>query len=159
MNPKSLGSGAVKRVSHAVLSATQYNIATNTTTLEEHLALAGDEVAPAVARRFVRETLASQRLSANMRDDVELLVSELVTNVVRHAHTNLDLRIRLRRDSVCLIVQDYSQTQPHVRNDAGQGGWGLRLVEELAAEWGVQQQPTGKAVWVVLPRSTGPLSA
>ena len=130
-------------------------IATHTTTLDEHVALTGDDVAPAAARRFVRETLADQRLSATLRDDLELLVSELVTNVVRHARTDLDLRIRLRFDTVCLIVQDHSPLEPRVREDPGYGGWGLRLVDELALEWGVDQQPDGKAVWAVLPLTVG----
>jgi anti-sigma regulatory factor (Ser/Thr protein kinase) len=82
-------------------------------------------------------------------------VSELVTNVVRHAHTDLELSVCLRCGNVCLAVDDYNRQMPRIRSDPGEGGWGLRLVAELSDRWGIEPQPGGKAVWLELATGNG----
>jgi anti-sigma regulatory factor (Ser/Thr protein kinase) len=106
-----------------------------------------------MARRFVRDSRASRVLAQPQRDDLELLTSELVTNVVRHAGTDVDVTLHLDDGWVCLVVGDHSTSMPHVRDSPGEaGGWGLRLVDEVSSQWGVETRPGGKLVWVLLPR-------
>jgi anti-sigma regulatory factor (Ser/Thr protein kinase) len=132
-------------------------IATDSTTLDEHLTLAGDSVAPAAARQFVRQSGLDQRLRADRGDDLELLVSELVTNVVRHAGTDMVLTLRADSEQVCLSVEDLSSQMPQMRENPGEtGGWGLRLVDQLASRWGITRTSSGKRVWVLLARDPRP---
>ena len=76
----------------------------------------------------------------------ELLTSELVTNVVRHAPgrsawSAADMRVRLFSDCVRVEVRDdglgFKPSARRAEADIG-SGWGLHLVEELADEWGVE---------------------
>jgi anti-sigma regulatory factor (Ser/Thr protein kinase) len=111
--------------------------------------------APGVARRLVEEALAD-RLRAGTLESLELLVSELVTNVVRHASTPrgecLCLSLRLRRDDVLVEVSD-RDSQPFDSTpipDPGRGrGYGLFLVERLSRRWGVEHEG-GTRVWFEL---------
>ena len=86
--------------------------------------------------------------------DAELLISELVTNGVRHGHSDVDVRIAVGASSVRVEVADHSPALPVLRtptlNDPG--GRGMRIVDEMAARWGVHQRRTGKYVWFELPR-------
>jgi serine phosphatase RsbU (regulator of sigma subunit)/anti-sigma regulatory factor (Ser/Thr protein kinase) len=78
----------------------------------------------------------------------ELVVSELVTNAVRHAGGPITLR--LIRDRVLLCeVTDPSSTQPRLRRaqSTDEGGRGLFLVAQLTTRWGSRYGPTGKTIW------------
>jgi anti-anti-sigma regulatory factor/anti-sigma regulatory factor (Ser/Thr protein kinase) len=81
-----------------------------------------------------------------------LIATELVANVVRHAHTGMELTVLLRDGRVLLAVRDGSTRLPEPAdpglNDAG--GRGLRLVRELADSWGVLPLSSGKVVWTTL---------
>lgn len=82
-----------------------------------------------------------------------LITSELVTNAVRHAGTELTVRVRAAASEVRIEVTDgATEREPHLAApDAGAtGGVGLAIVEKLADAWGVEQHPDGKAVWVSL---------
>ncbi|MEY9843932.1 PAS domain S-box-containing protein [Streptacidiphilus sp. BW17] len=84
-------------------------------------------------------------------DTVELLVSELATNALRHGRG--DIRLRLLRDSVLVCeVWDNGYAQPRQRRarDTDEGGRGLQLVSLLADRWGSRRTPNGKAVWFEL---------
>ncbi|WP_408022709.1 SpoIIE family protein phosphatase [Streptacidiphilus fuscans] len=84
-------------------------------------------------------------------DTVELLVSELATNALRHGRG--DIRLRLLRDSVLVCeVWDNGYAQPRQRRarDTDEGGRGLQLVSLLADRWGSRRTPSGKAVWFEL---------
>ncbi|MEZ0066178.1 PAS domain S-box-containing protein [Streptacidiphilus sp. MAP12-20] len=84
-------------------------------------------------------------------DTVELLVSELATNALRHGRG--DIRVRLLRDSVLVCeVWDNGYAQPRQRRarDTDEGGRGLQLVSLLADRWGSRRTPNGKAVWFEL---------
>ena len=111
--------------------------------VEEALTLPSDARAPGAARRFVR------RLAwiGEPRDVVELLVSELVTNAVRHARGDIEVRIGTIRDRIRVGIGDASPTRPAIRDPNLEGGHGLRLVEVLADRWGVDQRAGGKTVW------------
>jgi anti-sigma regulatory factor (Ser/Thr protein kinase) len=118
---------------------------------EMSIVLSGAATSPGEARRFVDETLASWSLSA-LRDEVELLTSELVTNVVLHARTEFTVRLRRLHGSLRVEVVDGSLASPrkaHVIDDDVEGatGRGLLLVEALAVNWGVAPTHAGKTVW------------
>jgi serine phosphatase RsbU (regulator of sigma subunit)/PAS domain-containing protein/anti-sigma regulatory factor (Ser/Thr protein kinase) len=79
----------------------------------------------------------------------ELVVSELVTNAIRHASP--PVRLRLIRDERTLIceVSDASSTAPHLRRARvfDEGGRGLLLVAQLTQRWGTRQTAVGKTIW------------
>jgi DNA-binding NarL/FixJ family response regulator len=107
----------------------------------------------ASARRFVDETL--QRWNCGeLFDVVALLTSELVTNAILHAHSDIELNVSLTPDAVRIDVVDNSADMPARReaHEEDTSGRGLGLVEALATSWGVDERPGGKSVWFELPR-------
>jgi DNA-binding NarL/FixJ family response regulator len=107
----------------------------------------------ASARRFVDETL--QRWDCGeLFDVVALLTSELVTNAILHAHSDIELSVSLKPHAVRIDVVDNSADLPAPRHAADEdtSGRGLGLVEALATAWGVDERPGGKSVWFELPR-------
>jgi serine phosphatase RsbU (regulator of sigma subunit)/anti-sigma regulatory factor (Ser/Thr protein kinase) len=82
----------------------------------------------------------------------ELLVSELVTNAIRHARPPIQLRMILDTMISC-EVSDASGTAPHHRraDRYDEGGRGLMLVAQLAARWGTRPTRTGKTIWAQQP--------
>jgi serine phosphatase RsbU (regulator of sigma subunit) len=78
----------------------------------------------------------------------ELLVSELVTNAIRHARPPIQLRMILDNMLSC-EVSDASMAAPHHRraDRYDEGGRGLTLVARLAARWGTRYTRTGKTIW------------
>jgi anti-sigma regulatory factor (Ser/Thr protein kinase) len=83
-----------------------------------------------------------------MIDDARVVVTELVSNVVRHAGTDLALIVDLDpvRDRVRIDVVDHADGEVVLRGStsADLGGRGLRLVDELSDGWGVERQQHGK---------------
>jgi PAS domain S-box-containing protein len=82
----------------------------------------------------------------------ELLVSELVTNAIRHAEGPIQLRMILDTTLSC-EVSDASVTAPrHRRADRyDEGGRGLMLVARLAGRWGTRYTEAGKTIWTQQP--------
>ncbi|WP_083976813.1 SpoIIE family protein phosphatase [Kitasatospora azatica] len=84
-------------------------------------------------------------------DTTELLVSELVTNALRHGRG--EIRLRLLRDTtvVCEVWDDgYAQPRQRRAQETDEGGRGLQLVSLLAERWGSRRTPHGKIVWFEL---------
>nr|WP_241833109.1 SpoIIE family protein phosphatase [Streptomyces caatingaensis] len=84
----------------------------------------------------------------------ELILSELITNAIRHASG--PIRVRLLRDRALICeVADTSSTSPHLRYAAAEdeGGRGLFLVAQLAERWGTRYTPGGKVIWAEVPPS------
>jgi anti-sigma regulatory factor (Ser/Thr protein kinase) len=85
----------------------------------------------------------------------ELLVSELVTNAIRHAHEPVQLRIILDGALTCEVF-DGSRSAPQLRraDRYDEDGRGLMLVAQLAERWGTRHTSTGKSIWAQqsLPR-------
>ena len=111
-----------------------------------------DPSGPAQARAAVCD---SDHLQLNgVSDDVALVVSEMVTNAVRHAAPPVHLEVETTDDEVLVAVCDGSPETPALRDpdDDAEGGRGMVLVELLAAEHGVRVQPPGKAVWARIGR-------
>ena len=91
--------------------------------------------------------------------DVVLLISELVTNSVRHAGLDatqpLQLSVATEGDSVRIAVRDPGPgfRPPKAPTDpAHVGGWGLVLVAQLTERWGVEHDGRGNVVWCELKR-------
>ncbi len=82
----------------------------------------------------------------------ELLVSELVTNAVACATSEISLRLILDSALVCEVYDD-AAAMPRLRNadDDAESGRGLHVVSQLAQRWGTRRTPAGKAVWFELP--------
>ena len=86
-----------------------------------------------------------------------LLISELSANCALHARTSFTVRVELVGVTVRLSVTDGSRRTPAVRDYGSEAttGRGLRMVDQLASEWGVDLHDEGKTVWVHL-RSESP---
>lgn len=102
-----------------------------------------------VARRVARAALADWGLS-DLDETVALLVTELVSNGVRHARTELELVLSFDGSCLRIAVKDGDPRPPmaNVRRELTVGGWGLALVESLSTGWGSDiDDPRGKTVW------------
>ncbi|WP_051707519.1 MULTISPECIES: ATP-binding SpoIIE family protein phosphatase [unclassified Streptomyces] len=108
------------------------------------------------ARRHVREQLATWHLD-DLSVTTELLASELVGNVVRHAKGPIGFRL-LRTGALVCEVSDASLTMPRVRraSETDEGGRGLQLVSVLAERWGSRFTPDGKTIWTEQPLTPSP---
>jgi anti-sigma regulatory factor (Ser/Thr protein kinase) len=113
--------------------------------------------AAAEARRALDEFGAA--LPERRMRDVRLLVSELVTNAVRHAGlaSGDPIRLVIGDDDGHLRVEVYDggtgfERQPPRPDPARASGWGLFLVERLADRWGVEGADPGTRVWFEIDR-------
>ncbi|MFA1545266.1 ATP-binding protein [Actinomadura chokoriensis] len=101
------------------------------------------------ARRFSRSVTAKSGI-AHLRDDAEVLISELVTNAVRHA-TGSALRVRLLRAGTRLRIEVHDQgtgvPRPRQVDLMEQTGRGWFLVAVMADRHGTEHTPSGKSVW------------
>lgn len=108
------------------------------------------------ARRILSELLVTWS-AEHYRDDANLLLSELVTNVTRHVPSrgNMVLQIRLAEPGLQVAVVDASSTAPTVDRSSGRtpGGHGLKLVAAIADRWGSEAYASGKRVWFELRRA------
>ena len=103
--------------------------------------------APGQARALLREH--ADGLDRDRLDTAVLLISELVTNAVLHGTGEIRLMIDVGNGDARFTVCDEGRGTPIVRPEPGpDGGWGLRLVGELAARWGVREGRT--QVWFEL---------
>ena len=111
-----------------------------------------------LARQATRDALATWRL-AHLEETAVLLVSELVTNAVRHARSTDAIALELETAGTWLRieVQDADPRWPQPRTPAGfdESGFGFVLVDALAGKWGVRETATGKAVWPELDKRQG----
>lgn len=106
-----------------------------------------------LAREATRDALTTWRL-AYLEETAVLLVSELVTNAVRHARGNDAITLELQAAGTRLRIEvaDADSRWPQPRTPAGfdGSGYGFVLVDALAGKWGVRETATGKAVWAEL---------
>ena len=116
--------------------------------------LPADPASVGAARRHVQAALCDWGLGG-LADTAALLVSELVSNALLHARSEVEVRVARDPEHVQVTVLDRSPRQP-VRRRHGLGastGRGLGLVEVLADGWGTAEGVDGwaKAVWFLLP--------
>jgi anti-sigma regulatory factor (Ser/Thr protein kinase) len=106
----------------------------------------------ATARRFIEARAAAWSFPAPAGEQLVLIGSELVTNAVLHARTELTLTLERRGGRVRISVKDRSQapaTLRHYRADALTGR-GLGVVATLSDSWGISAAADGKVVWAEL---------
>ena len=101
------------------------------------------------ARHFVAFELSAHGLE-DVVPDARLVVSELVTNAVRHAGSRFSVTVDVTDGVVLLRVTDPSSTLPVLVHATPlmDNGRGLVIVAELSQDWGVTLEPQGgKSVW------------
>ncbi len=121
--------------------------------------LPGSPLAPGSARALVRAALAeAPGVPARLADDAMAVVSELVTNAVVHAGTDVHVEWRLE-ESGAFVIEVCDRHPSRAPREAGgeapydtpEYGRGLRLVATLAESWGVTYRAGAKTVWARLP--------
>ncbi len=137
------------------------------------LRLPADHRSPAAARAAVRAVLAEAGLN-DLLDEAVLLTTELSTNGVVHAGTDLDVDVVADDTGVTVTVTDFrggplgaqflrSGAAERPSEDSGgelaEGGRGLLLVDQFASSWGTTHDPNGKAIWFRLVRPGGSRAA
>ncbi|MFJ8631349.1 SpoIIE family protein phosphatase [Streptomyces sp. NPDC093568] len=130
--------------------------------------LPGSPLSPGSARTLVRRALTewaasglpgTEHLTDRLVDDAVVAVSELVTNAVVHAGTEVELTCRLEMDTGALLVEVLDHHPSRAPRDGEleapyetpEYGRGLRLVSRLAESWGVTYRTGSKTVWARLP--------
>lgn len=112
-----------------------------------------DTTAPGHARHDIRRALESWDGNVERLEIVELLVSELVTNAVVHASSDVGVVVIVNHDHVRIEVSDCDPSGFDARSAGldAESGRGLALVDVLAGRWGVERGDGEKTVWVELP--------
>ncbi|WP_109032970.1 SpoIIE family protein phosphatase [Streptomyces rubrogriseus] len=128
--------------------------------------LLGSSLAPGAARAMVRAALAdwsalglpgTEQLTEHLTADALVVVSELVTNAVVHAGTDVEVGFQVEGTGA-LVVEATDQhpsraprsADPETPHDSAEYGRGLRLVAALAEAWGITYRPGTKTVWARL---------
>lgn len=119
---------------------------------EAYLQLDAEPASAARARRFVESTLQEWEC-AHLADIVLLLTSELVTNAVLHAGSDVDLSLRRARGVLQIAIADRSPVAPVIREqrDESTNGRGMLLLDAMALRWSVVPTDAGKIVWFEVP--------
>ncbi|WP_432833764.1 SpoIIE family protein phosphatase [Dactylosporangium sp. CA-092794] len=134
-----------------------------TTQTVRRIRLPADHSSPGLAREAIR-TITHERDLGAVLDEALLLVTELTTNSVVHAGTEVDLEITAGDGSLTVAVVDFrpgTVTPSFPDNSSAEipeRGRGLLLVEQLATAWGTLHFAGGKGVWFRLdrPSTVGP---
>ncbi|MFI6759203.1 SpoIIE family protein phosphatase [Micromonospora sp. NPDC050417] len=124
--------------------------------------LPADRRTPAAARAIVRSVLAEAKLD-ELLNEALLLTTELSTNAVEHAGTELDIEVVADESGLTVTVSDFAvgpieKVTARPKNDltdiseVSERGRGLLLVDHFASRWGTTHLPTGKGVWFRLDR-------
>jgi anti-sigma regulatory factor (Ser/Thr protein kinase) len=94
-------------------------------------------------------------------ETARLLTSELVTNAVLHARTEMVVTVEDSEVGVRISVADSSPVPPSLRHHSTTAttGRGLRLLDQLARDWSVDDDNGGKTVWFTLADDVDPWSA
>ena len=133
-----------------------------------HATFPGGPLAPGSARALIRAAVVewtelalpgTELLSARQADDAVVVVSELVTNAVVHAGTDIEVDCRLEAPTGALVVEvlDHHPSRAprdgdlEPRHGTPEYGRGLRLVAALAETWGITYRTGAKTVWAQLP--------
>ncbi|MEJ3748363.1 SpoIIE family protein phosphatase [Actinomycetes bacterium KLBMP 9797] len=128
--------------------------------------LPADRRTPAAARAIVRSVLTEAHLD-ELLNEALLLTTELSTNAVLHAGTELDIEVIADPSGLTVTVTDFATSRvesltagprPALEvdiSDLSERGRGLLLVDHFASRWGTTHMPTGKGVWFRLDRRGG----
>lgn len=124
--------------------------------------LPSDLSAAAIARQFVQDN--RDHIRPDLIEDAQVLVSEVVTNAVRHGRPEITLLVRVDNPSIGIAVADSGDNVPAKPQgpppSSQPSGRGLMILDALATAWGVEPNTDllpGKVVWFEIhPQSTGP---
>jgi anti-sigma regulatory factor (Ser/Thr protein kinase) len=124
------------------------------------LTLPHEVAAVGAARRALDGYLQDHAIDPDSRDDAQLVLTELISNAIRHAPPrasgDLDVAWGLDRRHIYLEVTDgKGSTEPQqvpTTHPESIGGRGLAIVTVLTSTWGVRLDDTGRTVYAVLPR-------
>ena len=128
--------------------------------MELQFAIPGGAQAPMQARRELRDHI-DDTLAPELGRDLELLLSEIVTNAVRHGDagdgTPVGVRIEASDGHASVCVCDQGRgfeplDRPVPSFSRRPGGFGLFLLDQLSTRWGVERDAKGTRVWFVLDR-------
>ncbi|WP_343239179.1 SpoIIE family protein phosphatase [Streptomyces sp. SID8014] len=110
--------------------------------------LPADASVVGTARRLAERQLAAWELG-EAAFTTELIISELVTNAIRHGKGPIRLRLIHDRGRLLTEVTDASSASPHLRHarDSDEGGRGLYIVMRLSFRWGVRHSRQDKTIW------------
>jgi anti-sigma regulatory factor (Ser/Thr protein kinase) len=115
------------------------------------LALSPEPESVAEARSFLTDALRRWSVPEETESVARLALSELVTNAIVHASTDMVVRVRPDDDGIWVGVSDQDRSMPVLREPApdGVGGRGLAIVAAVARRWGVDRRFSrrGKTVW------------
>jgi anti-sigma regulatory factor (Ser/Thr protein kinase) len=103
------------------------------------------------ARRFATSVLSGS--SPETLEAVELMVSELATNCIRHTNSGFDLTIIRSGDDIRVEASDHAGGTPTMRSPepTDPSGRGLKIIDMLSARWGVRTDGSrGKTVWFTI---------
>jgi serine/threonine-protein kinase RsbW len=122
-----------------------------------------EPTAPATARHHVLDVLRTNAAAGIALDVVELLVSEVVTNVLRH-ETSRSVDVDVEIDpgqgvTVTVAGNESTSTLPHLAPAGAQdafleSGRGLRILDALATSWGIRRADGRTAVWFTIRETT-----
>lgn len=117
-------------------------------------ALPQDSGAAREARKLVESQLSAWGVEF-VRDDLQLIASELVTNALTHTDGPVTISLIAAPDHVRIEVADAGSATPTVRSpsDDDDHGRGMAIVEMLSRAWGTIATETGKTVWAEVPLS------
>ena len=111
-----------------------------------------------LSRYATRAVLTAWQLG-HVDEAATLLVSELVTNAVRHARGTDVITVDLHAGRAWLRIEvqdtDRHWPQPRIPDGFDESGFGFILVDALASSWGVRETEAGKAVWAELDTQRG----
>ncbi|MEU5208603.1 SpoIIE family protein phosphatase [Streptomyces sp. NPDC020742] len=109
--------------------------------------LASDPAVVGSARALAGRQLAAWGME-ELLFTTELVVSELVTNAIRHGAGPITLRL-IRQDTLICEVSDTGSSAPHLRHarTTDENGRGLFIIAQLTSRWGTRYTPTGKIIW------------
>jgi ABC-type transporter Mla MlaB component len=88
-----------------------------------------------------------------------IVVTEMVNNVVAHAHTPMIVLLAMRPDAMSVAVRDRSTSVPRFTGPVpatSYGGRGLLLIDSVADRWGSLRLESGKVVWALLQQPVEP---
>ena len=111
------------------------------------------------ARHALADELAASGIPPPMRDDAVLVLSELVSNAIKHAAPlpsgDISVRWALQQDRLHLEITDggaLTRPQAAVAAVSSLGGRGLDIVRTICSAWGVTEDGNAVTVWADLPR-------
>ncbi len=103
-----------------------------------------------VARNVAEEIALRAGSDVERALDAAVVTSELVSNATRVATMVVVVRFALGATTLRIEVDDDGLGRPHLIEGSENGGFGLRLVDQLSARWGCDVHPGAKTVWAEL---------